>query len=279
MVRAIELGRNTGFAHAVNAGIDAAQTPYVALLNSDTAVHSGWLEALVTCIERAPLEIAAVTSQMLMMDDPGLIDDAGDELSWYGAATKRGHARSARDFDNACEIFSPCAGASLYRRTFLEAAGGFDEDFFAYLEDVDLGLRGRLLGYRYLYEPRARVQHKGHGSRIPRTNYVELMTRNRLLLFCKNVPLPVLLGHVPQILFGQIHFLIVYGRPWSSLKGYASFVTMLPAVFRKRREIARTMTLDRAAVPALLGNTSPQPSLFSSVYPRCTKLFHVRAKA
>jgi GT2 family glycosyltransferase len=278
-VRVIELGRNTGFAHAVNVGIRTSESPYVVLLNTDTEVHAGWLAALVTCIERAPPDVAAVSSQMLMMDDPALIDDAGDELSWYGAATKRGHARSARDFGAACEIFSPSAGASLYRRSFLQAVGGFDEDFFAYLEDVDLGLRGRLLGYRYLYEPRAQVQHKGHGSGILRTSYVELMTRNRLLLFCKNVPLALLLRQAPEILFGQIYFLLVYARPWSSLKGYASFMATLPAVCRKRREIARQMTIDRAAVSALLGNTPPQPSLWSCVCARVTRAFRVRAEA
>ena len=100
-VRVIELGRNTGFARAVNVGIAAATTPYVALLNTDTEVHADWLAQLVGCIERASPEVAAVSPQMLMMDDPTRIDDAGDELSWYGAATKRGHGEPAADYDEA----------------------------------------------------------------------------------------------------------------------------------------------------------------------------------
>jgi hypothetical protein len=105
------------------------------------------------------------------------------------------------------------------------------------------------------------------------------MTRNRLLLFCKNVPLALLVRHAPKIIFGQIYFLFVYARPWSSLKGYASFIAALPGTCRKRREIARTMTIDRAALSALLGHTPPQPSLWSRVCARVTRAFGVRADA
>jgi hypothetical protein len=99
------------------------------------------------------------------------------------------------------------------------------------------------------------------------------------MLFCKNVPLALLLRHVPEILFGQIYFLLVYARPWSSLKGYASFVAALPAVWRKRRAIAGKMTIDRAALSTLLGNAPPQPSLWSLVCARVTRAFRVRAEA
>ena len=124
-----------------------------------------------------------------------------------------------------------------------------------------------------------KVQHKGHGSGILRTRYVELMTRNRLLLFCKNVPLALLLRHAPEILFGQIYFLLAYARPWSSLKGYAAFMAALPAACRKRREIARTMTIDRAALSALLGTTPPQPSLWSRLCARVTRAVGIGAEA
>jgi hypothetical protein len=89
----------------------------------------------------------------------------------------------------------------------------------------------------------------------------------------------LLVRHAPEILFGQIYFLLVYARPWSSLKGYASFIAALPAVCRKRREIARTMTIDRAALSALLGNRPPHPSLWSHVRARVTRAFGVRAEA
>ena len=162
------LPTNTGFAHAANVGIEKTSTPYVALLNTDTEADPDWLRCLVETMDRAEPEIAAVTSQMLRLDQPDLTDNAGDELSWYGAASKRGHGRPATEFTSPGEVFSPCAGATLYRRDFLRAMGGFDESFFAYLEDVDLGLRGRLRGYRYLYQPGAKVLHAGHGAGIRR---------------------------------------------------------------------------------------------------------------
>src|SRR5262249_4768052 len=144
-VQIISLPAHSGFAKAANAGIEKCVTPYVALLNVDTQVYPDWLSSLVAKLDEAPPDVAAINSQMLRMDYPERIDDAGDELSWYGAATKRGHGQLARQYDAEQEIFSPCAGATLYRRDFLIRVGGFDTDFFAYLEDVDLGLRGRLL--------------------------------------------------------------------------------------------------------------------------------------
>ena len=179
------LPTNTGFAHAANVGIEKTSTPYVALLNTDTEADRDWLRCLVETMDRAEPEIAAVTSQMLRLDQPDLTDNAGDELSWYGGATKRGHGRPATEYTSPGEVFSPCAGATLYRRDFLRAMGGFDESFFAYLEDVDLGLRGRLRGYRYLYQPGAKVLHAGHGAGIREDRYVELITKNRLLVVCE----------------------------------------------------------------------------------------------
>lgn len=172
-VKVIALPHNTGFAHAANLGIAQTATPHVALLNADTEPFPDWLSNLLEAIESAPAQIGAIASQMLQMDAPDRLDDAGDALSWYGAATKRGHGCPARDYDQRAEIFSPCVGACLYRREFLDKTGSFDPDFFAYLEDVDLGLRGRLMGYRYIYLPTAKVLHKGHGSGTQRARYVE----------------------------------------------------------------------------------------------------------
>lgn len=260
-VDVISLPNNTGFAHAANIGIANSATPYVALLNADTNVYPTWLSALVDRIENAPPEVAAINSQMLRMDDPERLDDAGDELSWYGAATKRGHGQLASDYDKEEDVFSPCAGASLYRRDFLDKTGGFDDAFFAYLEDVDLGMRGRLLGYRYLYLPAAKVLHKGHGSGTQPGRYVALITRNRLLLFAKNGPASLLLRHAAKLVYGQIYFFAVYARPLSSIKGYWSFLTWLPATITKRRRTLNDATLDHAELDALLGRLHPIPSL------------------
>ena len=260
-VEVVALASNTGFANAANVGIAKSTSPYIVLLNSDTRVYPDWLSSLLERIEKSPADVAAICSQILCMDDPERIDDAGDELSWYGAALKRGQNEAAADHREPQDIFSPCAAACLYRRDFLLRTGGFDSRFFAYLEDVDLGLRGRLLGYRYLYLPTARVLHKGHGSGLPQGRYVAIITRNRLLLFSKNMPSRLLLRHAAKLLYGQVYFMAAHARPWSSLKGYLSFLAELPDVMAKRRQMRKETRLTLDQIDALLHTRPPQPSL------------------
>jgi GT2 family glycosyltransferase len=260
-VEVIALRSNAGFAGAVNAGIERSSSRYVVLLNTDTQVFPDWLSALLEQIENSPDDVAAINSQVLRMDNPECIDDAGDELSWYGAATKRGHNGPSLDYQEQVEIFSPCAAACLYRREFLLNCGGFDTRFCSYLEDVDLGLRGRLLGYRYLYLPKAKVLHKGHGASLPHSRYVALMTRNRLLLFAKNMPARLLLRHAAKLLYGQFYFMVAYARPWSSFKGYLSFVAELPRVVSVRRKTLQQTILSPNQINALLHLRPPSPTL------------------
>jgi GT2 family glycosyltransferase len=260
-VRVVALRRNTGFAPAVNLGIRAARGEYVALLNTDTVARPGWLAALVQALDESPPETGAVASKMLSLDDASRIDDAGDALSWTGAAEKRGHGEPADRFPRRDEVFSVCAGAALYRRSFLDAVGGFDERFFAYLEDVDLGLRGRLLGYRYVFEPAAEVLHKGHGSALPRADYVRLVTRNRVMLFAKSMPWSLLFKHLPRLLYGQLYFVIAYRRPVASLAGYLSLVPCLAHIRRERRRVRASCRIDVAQLDRLLATRMREPPL------------------
>jgi GT2 family glycosyltransferase len=272
-VELIELTRNVGFAKAVNMGIEKSTTPYIAILNNDTSVYREWLSTLLDKIESLPPDIAGVSPKMLRMDDRGVVDDAGDELSWYGSATKRGRGEPASAYCDEVEVFSPSGGASLYRREFLVKTGGFDPDFFAYLEDVDLGLRGRLLGYRYLYLPTAKVLHKSHGSGIKFADYVELVTRNRLLLFAKNVPSSLLFKHSLKLLYGQLYFFIIYGHPLASLKGYWSFIINLPETKKKRRKQMKKIKIDQAEISSIIHSRAPRPSLSSSITSYVIRIF------
>ncbi|MBU0713756.1 MAG: glycosyltransferase family 2 protein [Verrucomicrobia bacterium] len=253
--------RNRGFAAAVNAGIRASRTEYVALLNVDTSPRPDWLANLVQVMDKSASDVGALASKMLSMADPAVIDDCGDSLSWQGAAAKRGHGRSAAEFERGEEIFSPCAGAALYRKSFLDELGGFDERFFAYLEDVDLGLRGRLRGYRYLFVPSAEVLHQGHGSGLPQARYVRLITRNRILLLLKNLPVRLLIRHAASLLYGQIYFFIAYRRPLAALAGYFSVLPVLPHIVRERRAIQKNLKLTLAQVEHLLTPTMNEPRL------------------
>lgn len=260
-VSIISFDHNRGFSAAVNAGIQASSSEYIALLNTDAFPKSHWLFSLINAMDCADENIGALSSKMLDMSKPKIIENTGDILSWQGAAVKRGKGQPSSDFTQIEEIFSPCAGAVLYRKSFLEKAGGFDEQFFAYLEDVDLGLRGRLLGYRFLLIPTAEVLHRGHGSNIPRPQYVRLMTRNRLLLFLKNIPAGLLLKNFFSILYGQFYFLVMYRKPFQSFRGYLSFLALIPHMLKKRRSIKRLCRLSRKDINALLVKKMPEPPL------------------
>ncbi|MEW5958964.1 MAG: glycosyltransferase family 2 protein [Chloroflexota bacterium] len=259
-VEVLALPENRGFAVAVNAGINGAWSEYIVLLNVDTAPRPDWLAGLVETIEQSPPEVGCLASKMLNLDDPGLIDDAGDTFSWYGSARKRGKGEPAEGYGQPQEVFSACAGAALYRRAFFEEVGLFDEGFESYFEDIDLGLRGRLLGYRCLYAPEAVVLHHGQGAGTLRARYVYLMSRNRLAVLIKNIPLGLLLKHSWSLLFGQFYFFVVYKMPLYSLAGISSFLLALPKFLQQRRHIQERKKISDEVLEAMLSPELGEPS-------------------
>jgi GT2 family glycosyltransferase len=260
-VKILAFNENRGFAAAVNAGIKQSASDYVVLLNVDTLPQPTWLGSLIEVIEQSSLDVGGLASKMLSLDNPDLIDDAGNTLSWYGTACKRGLRQPVSAYTQQEEVFSTSGGASLYRRTFLEDVGYFDENFVSYLEDVDLGLRGRLLGYRYLYVPTAKVLHQWSGSRIPRPKYVYLCTRNRLALLIKNIPWPLLLKHSPTLLYGQLYFFLVYKKPFYSLAGLISILTALPQFLQQRQIIQRRKKISNKVLENMILSELGEPSL------------------
>lgn len=249
----ILLPENRGFAAAVNIGIRAAETEYVALLNNDTIPSPDWLLALYDAIRAAPRDVAALASCMTMMDDPGLIDDAGDTLSWFGSALKRGHGHPKGEYQQEEEVFSACAGAALYRRALFEEIGLFDEKFGSYLEDIDLGLRLQLAGYRCRYIPAAEVMHKGHGSAIRKKQYIINMTRNRVLLVVKNIPFPLIIRTLPYLIAGQVWHGVLYRNLFASSAGYLSCIRLIPGILEDRRMIQKKRRRSDDQVRSLLG--------------------------
>lgn len=260
-VKVIISAENRGFAPTVNAGIRQADSDYVALLNVDTIPQPDWMGSLVEMMDQSPADVGCLASKMLVLNNPKTIDDAGDTLSWYGSARKRGSGELAENYRQMEEVFSPCAGAALYRHTFLEEVGGFDEHFISYLEDIDVGLRGRLLGYRCLYVPTAKVLHQGQGASTSRTRYVYLMTRNRLALLLKNIPGQLLLKHSYTLLFGQFYFFLVYKRPLHSLAGIISFLVALPHILGQRHIIQKRKVVSNQALETMLTYELGEPSL------------------
>lgn len=203
--RIICLQKNTGFCHAVNVGIQASASPYVILLNNDTKVKTGFILALYTAIEKDP-SVFSVSAQMLMWDRPELLDDAGDGLNVLGWAYARGKGRPALEYHRPCRVFSACGGAAIYRRALFQKIGFFDEAHFAYLEDLDIGYRANLFGYRNLYEPKAEVLHYGSASSGSRYNEFKtgLSSCNSIYVLYKNMPFLQLVWNLPFLIPGYL---------------------------------------------------------------------------
>ena len=202
-IPSIFLKENTGFSGAVNTGIRAADTPYVLLLNNDTRVEPGFVAAMERAMDQSP-KIFSVSSRLIQMYHPELLDDAGDMYSILGWAYQRGVGRSSELYQKSCRVFSSCAGAAIYRRAVFDEIGLFDELHFAYLEDIDVGWRAKLYGYDNIYCPDAAVYHVGSGTSGSRYNSfkVRLAARNCIYLNYKNMPGWQLLLNAPFLLAG-----------------------------------------------------------------------------
>ena len=198
-IELIKLQKNYGFSKAVNIGIQHSRTPYVILLNNDTTVDTRYVEEMVKAIEKSP-KIFSVSSKMIQMYHPELIDSAGDLYTLLGWGVCRGCGRPVSNYTKYDEIFTACAGAAIYRRSVFDEIGYFDENHFAYLEDIDIGYRARIYGYYNMYCPTALVYHVGSGTSGSKYNSfkVKLAARNNLYLNYKNMPaLQLILNFIP----------------------------------------------------------------------------------
>ena len=198
-IETLVLEKNYGFSKAVNVGIRHADTPYVLLLNNDTTVDPHFVREMIRAIERSRY-IFSVSSKMIQMYHPELIDSAGDLYTAIGWGICRGAGRSITNYTEDCEIFSACAGAAIYRRELFKKIGYFDENHFAYLEDIDVGYRAKIYGYKNVYCPSALVYHVGSGTSGSKYNAfkVKLSARNNIYVNYKNMPvLQLLLNLLP----------------------------------------------------------------------------------
>ena len=219
----IENGYNTGFSYAVNQGIRRAQGEYVALFNNDAFAEPDWLENLIKTAEADP-RIFGVSSLMIRHYERELADDAGDYVTILGFACKRGDGLKASRYQKPGRVFSACGGAALYRKSILDEIGLFDENFFAYFEDVDISWRANSLGYKNVYCPTAKCYHIcGATTGAVRYNPFKSIQsgRNSILLPYKNMPilmfllnlLPLTLGYLMKaVMFRLRGFGPAYGQ-------------------------------------------------------------------
>jgi GT2 family glycosyltransferase len=255
-VEVLRLSANAGFARANNIAARAARDcDGLALLNPDAVAEPGWLAALVNAAEREP-DVAAFASQMRLASAPAYLDGAGDSYHVSGRAWRNGHRTASDDWPAAdIEVFAPCAAAALYRRAAFEDVGGFDEQYFCYFEDVDLGFRLRLRGCRSLYVHDAVVHHVSSALSGYRSDFaVYHGERNAVWTFVKNMPAPLFWKYLPQHVVLNLAALVYY--PWRGqgrvvFRAKIDAIRRLGAILKERKRIQRTrrteaQTLGRA---------------------------------
>lgn len=247
-VKLIALSENTGFAKASNVGIEAADTEYVFLLNNDTVCDEHAIEALVNTMDTGR-NIFSLQAKMLQLKNPELVDDAGDYYCALGWAFAPSKDKDTGKYTRRLELTSACAGAALYRKSMLQEVGLFDEAHFCYLEDVDLGYRARLFGYRNVMEPGAIVYHAGSASSGSRHNTfkVELTAANNLYLIYKNMPALQVIINLPLIVVGILikHvFYVKKGLGGAHLKGLLKGFSRIFSNSGKRVRFGRKQALN-----------------------------------
>lgn len=269
-VQLIRNRTNAGFCAANNQGFAASDSEFVAVLNNDAEADPGWLEALGTAFESRP-HVGMAASKILVYEDPRRIDKAGHLIYLDGQNRGRGTGEmDCGQYDRVEEVLWPDGCAAMYRREMLDQIGGFDEDFFAYADDAELGLRARIAGWSCLYIPTAVVRHhRGATLGVRSSRRLELIERNRVLLAAKLFPWSLLwlngAYYMARIIAGAWWGMLGKGEagqvPGISgklkalaalIKGDLQALQLLPATLRKRRRIKNLRKLSPRELRELL---------------------------
>jgi len=240
-VHFIDSGRNAGFAAANNTAIAVTDKPWVALVNPDAYVARGWLSALLEAVNENP-QSDFFSSELVSAKNHHILDGQGDCYHVSGLVWRRKHGQPVSGPDSKLPLFAPCAAAAMYSRAALRAVACFDEDYFCYNEDIDLGFRLRLAGYQCLHVSESVAFHEGSAITERESDFsIFYGHRNLVWTYFKNMPTLMLWRYLPQHLLMNLVSLIYFtakGRPgvifrakWAALKG-------LPAVLRKRSHVS-----------------------------------------
>ncbi len=265
-VRLAELTSNLGFAGGNNAGIGIAKGRYLALLNNDTRADRDWLQNLIGIAEKTP-DAGMFASKILSYYKPDIIDNVG--LIIYRDCLARGKGRLEEDrgqYNDLTEALMPSGCAALYRKEMIKEIGVFDEEFFAYADDVDIGLRGRLAGWGCLYVPDAVVYHKYSSSTEAYSPLKAfLVERNRIWVMLKYFPVEMILAspyYTAKRLMLQLYGALT-GKGASArfssqysvfravailLKAWRSAIIALPNVIKQRRRFSGLKRIDRSEI-------------------------------
>ena len=269
-INVIENAKNRGFCAANNQGFGASKTDFVALLNNDAEADEHWLENLLRAFD-GPASVGMAASKILVYEDPRRIDKVGHLMFPDGQNRGRGSGElDDGQYDQIEEVLWPDGCAAMYRRAMLDEIGGFDEEFFAYADDAELGLRARIAGWGCLYIPDAVVRHhRGSTLGLRSTRRLELIERNRVLLAVKLFPWSLLCLNVPYWLArtaaglwaalrnrGEVaRYPGIRGKLrvlFALLKGNLQALRMIPGMLRKRRDLSSIRKLTPREVKHLL---------------------------
>lgn len=248
-VQLIQNQRNTGFAAACNVGLRTATTPFVVLLNNDTYVDTNWLAEGLHPFDDD--RIGAVASLTLLADEPNRVDTAGDVYSVAGGAMKRCHLQQRESVEQlSADAFSPSGVSAFYRTSVVMQAGGLDERFESYYEDVDLGFRIAAMGYRCAFAPRSICYHHLSASYSPKSwRYHYNSARNAEVVWWANMPLALRWRYLPAhlaFLLMQGGHKLIQGAGLAWLAGKLSFFGHLAHIAEKRRRLAELRRIDTA---------------------------------
>jgi GT2 family glycosyltransferase len=261
---------NRGFCRANNQGFEAARGQFVAILNNDAEAEPDFLAAMRRAFDVAP-DIGMAAAKVLVHEDPQRIDKVGHSIYPDGQNRGRGTGEIDRgQYDRMEECLWPDGCAAMYRKAMLDRIGGFDEDLFIFGDDAELGLRGRIAGWRCLYVPGAVVRHhRGGAMDAGSTGRIFLIERNRVLLAVKLFPWSLLLlnpfyfavrlaggllaaagekGELARFpgLWNKVRL------AWAIVRADFAAVCMLPRTLRKRRQIRRMAKLTPAEIRRLI---------------------------
>jgi GT2 family glycosyltransferase len=257
-VEVVSLAHNVGVTAALNVCARAGRGELVGLFNNDLELEPDCLGELVAAMRAHP-QAGWAGAKLRDFEQRDVIDGAGDVFTWAATGGRRGHGeRDVGQYDQPRAIFGACGGAALYRRSALERVGEFDEDFFAFYEDVDWNLRAQLAGLSCRYVPGAVVYHMGSAT-IGRglsdfTRYH--LWRNTLWIIAKDLPAGALLRHAPHLLLGQLVNLAVALRDrklgiW--LRVWRDALRGLPRALRKRRAVQARRRIGLRELEAIVG--------------------------
>jgi GT2 family glycosyltransferase len=257
-VQIVSLPENIGVTAALNVCARAGRGELLAMFNNDLELDRDCLGELVGALDEHP-EAGWAGAKLMDFHQRDVIDGAGDVFTWAATGGRRGHGeRDLGQYDQPRAIFGACGGAALYRRSVLREVGPFDEDFFAFYEDIDWDLRAQLAGYHCRYVPTAVVFHMGSATIGPGlTDFTRYqMWRNTLWIIAKDLPAGAVLRHLHQLALGQLANFVVAARDgkldiWWRV--WRDGVRGLPGALRKRRRVQALRRIDLRTLESLVG--------------------------